>query len=39
MKVTVAEGAINKLFIGKMKSYIKCINVKYKSVQVRVGVI
>ncbi|KAG6911473.1 hypothetical protein DXG01_014547 [Tephrocybe rancida] len=31
MKGTVAEGAIAKLFVGKMKSYIKCVNVDYES--------
>ncbi|KAH7923859.1 cysteine proteinase [Leucogyrophana mollusca] len=31
MKGTKAEGAINKLFVGKMKSYIKCVNVDYDS--------
>jgi ubiquitin carboxyl-terminal hydrolase 7 len=31
MKGTVSEGAITKLFVGKMKSYIKCINVDYES--------
>lgn len=28
---TKAEGAIAKLFVGKMKSYIKCVNVDYES--------
>jgi ubiquitin carboxyl-terminal hydrolase 7 len=28
---TKAEGAISKLFVGKMKSYIKCVNVDYES--------
>jgi len=28
---TRAEGAISKLFTGKMKSFIKCINVDYES--------
>lgn len=28
---TPADGAIKKLFLGKMKSYIKCINVNYES--------
>lgn len=28
---TKAEGAIDKLFVGKMKSYIKCVNVDYES--------
>ncbi|CAO3634585.1 unnamed protein product [Cunninghamella echinulata] len=31
MKGTPADGAIKKLFLGKMKSYIKCINVNYES--------
>jgi len=31
MKGTPAEGAINKLFLGKMKSYIKCVNVDFES--------
>ncbi|KAF9532244.1 hypothetical protein CPB83DRAFT_847503 [Crepidotus variabilis] len=31
MKGTKAEGAITKLFVGKMKSYIKCVNVDYES--------
>ncbi|KAI8384621.1 uncharacterized protein BYT42DRAFT_493907 [Radiomyces spectabilis] len=31
MKGTPADGAISKLFLGKMKSYIKCINVDYES--------
>lgn len=31
MKGTEAEGAINKLFVGKMKSYIKCKDVDYES--------
>ncbi|KAI9203814.1 uncharacterized protein BJ171DRAFT_459923 [Polychytrium aggregatum] len=31
MKGTAAEGAISRLFVGKMKSYIKCINVEYES--------
>ncbi|KAK3819643.1 MAG: ubiquitin carboxyl-terminal hydrolase 5 [Benniella sp.] len=34
MKGTAAEGAIQKLFVGKMKSYIKCINVNYESSRV-----
>ncbi|KAG0057243.1 hypothetical protein BGZ83_000656 [Gryganskiella cystojenkinii] len=34
MKGTAAEGAIQKLFAGKMKSYIKCINVDYESSRV-----
>jgi ubiquitin carboxyl-terminal hydrolase 7 len=31
MKGTPAEGSIAKLFQGKMKSYIKCINVEFES--------
>jgi ubiquitin carboxyl-terminal hydrolase 7 len=31
MRGTEAEGAINKLFVGKMKSYIKCVDVDYES--------
>ncbi|KAF9903570.1 hypothetical protein BX616_001592, partial [Lobosporangium transversale] len=34
MKGTAAEGAIQKLFVGRMKSYIKCINVEYESSRV-----
>ncbi|KAF9172197.1 hypothetical protein BGX20_006156 [Mortierella sp. AD010] len=34
MKGTDAEGAIQRLFVGKMKSYIKCINVDYESSRV-----
>ncbi|KAJ3105715.1 hypothetical protein HDU97_007692 [Phlyctochytrium planicorne] len=34
MKGTDAEGAISKLFVGKYKSYIKCINVDYESSRV-----
>ena len=30
-KGTLAEGTINKLFVGKMKSYVKCVNVEYES--------
>lgn len=28
---TKADGAITKLFSGKMKSYIKCVNQDYES--------
>jgi ubiquitin carboxyl-terminal hydrolase 7 len=28
---TKAEGAMAKLFAGKMKSYVKCVNVDYES--------
>lgn len=31
MKGTAADGAIAKLFLGKMKSYIKCVDVDYES--------
>lgn len=31
MKGTQADGAINRLFCGKMKSYIKCIDIEYES--------
>lgn len=31
MKGTVAEGALEKMFVGKMKTYISCINVDYES--------
>jgi ubiquitin carboxyl-terminal hydrolase 7 len=31
MKGTAAEGAIQKLFVGKMKSYIRCVDVDYES--------
>ncbi|KAG8969651.1 hypothetical protein FRC03_001523 [Tulasnella sp. 419] len=31
MKGTAADGAITKLFVGKMKSYIKCVNVPFES--------
>ncbi|ORX47578.1 cysteine proteinase [Piromyces finnis] len=31
MKNTAADGAISKLFKGKMKSYIECINIQYTS--------
>ncbi|KAJ3051463.1 hypothetical protein HK097_007526 [Rhizophlyctis rosea] len=34
MKGTKAEGAISRLFVGKMKSYIKCIDVDYESSRV-----
>ncbi|KAF8177293.1 ubiquitin carboxyl-terminal hydrolase 5 [Mycena galopus ATCC 62051] len=33
MKGTKAEGVITKLFVGKLKSYIKCLNVAYESVR------
>ncbi|PWN37589.1 putative ubiquitin-specific processing protease 21 [Meira miltonrushii] len=31
MKGTIADGAITKLFVGKMKSYLRCVNVDYES--------
>ncbi len=31
MKGTAADGAIQKLFVGKMKSYLTCVNVDYES--------
>jgi ubiquitin carboxyl-terminal hydrolase 7 len=31
MKGTPVENVLNKTFVGKMKSYIKCINVDYES--------
>ncbi|KII89207.1 hypothetical protein PLICRDRAFT_599629 [Plicaturopsis crispa FD-325 SS-3] len=31
MKGTKAEGAITKLFVGKMRSFVKCVNVDYES--------
>lgn len=31
MKNTPADGAIKNLFVGRMKSYIKCINVNFES--------
>ncbi|OLL21788.1 Ubiquitin carboxyl-terminal hydrolase 21 [Neolecta irregularis DAH-3] len=31
MKNTVAENALAKLFVGKMKSFIKCVNVDFES--------
>ncbi|KAI7870464.1 hypothetical protein BDF14DRAFT_1774466 [Spinellus fusiger] len=34
MKNTPADGAIAQLFVGRMKSYIKCINVEYESSRV-----
>ncbi|CAJ0765187.1 3246_t:CDS:2, partial [Entrophospora sp. SA101] len=34
MKNTKADGAITKLFVGKMKSYIKCVKVDYESSRV-----
>ena len=34
MKGTVADGAITNLFVGKMKSYVKCVNVDFESSRV-----
>ncbi|KAL3230950.1 Ubiquitin carboxyl-terminal hydrolase 15 [Nakaseomyces bracarensis] len=34
MKGTAVEGQLNEIFVGKMKSYIKCINVNYESSRV-----
>lgn len=34
MKGTPVEGKLNEIFVGKMKSYIKCINVDYESARV-----
>lgn len=34
MKNTKAEGAIQKLFVGEMKSFVKCVNVAYESSRV-----
>jgi hypothetical protein len=31
MKGTPADGTIQKLFVGKIKSYIRCINISYES--------
>ncbi len=31
MKGTPAEGAVAKLFMGKMKNYIKCTDVEFES--------
>jgi len=31
MKGTEAEGALTNMFVGKMKTYISCINVDYES--------
>lgn len=33
MKGTSVEGKLGELFVGKMKSYIRCINVDYQSVR------
>ena len=34
MKGTPVEGKLNELFVGKMKSFVKCINVEYESSRV-----
>ncbi|AET40403.1 ubiquitin-specific protease UBP15 Ecym_5671 [Eremothecium cymbalariae DBVPG len=34
MKATEVEGKLNEIFVGKMKSYIKCVNVEYESSRV-----
>lgn len=34
MKETEIEGRLNDVFVGKMKSYIKCVNVPYESSRV-----
>lgn len=34
MKGTSVEGMLNEIFVGKMKSYIKCIDVDYESSRV-----
>lgn len=31
MKGTAADGAISRLFVGRMKSYLRCVNVDYES--------
>ncbi|CAD6985631.1 unnamed protein product [Tilletia controversa] len=31
MKGTAADGAITRLFVGRMKSYLRCVNVDYES--------
>ncbi|CCV00636.1 unnamed protein product [Malassezia sympodialis ATCC 42132] len=31
MKGTAADGAISRLFVGKMKSFLRCVNVDYES--------
>lgn len=33
MKSTPMEGAIGKLFMGEMESYIECVNVDYGSIR------
>ncbi|KAH7107494.1 cysteine proteinase [Auriculariales sp. MPI-PUGE-AT-0066] len=34
MKGTIADGTVTKLFVGKMKSYVKCIDVDFESSRV-----
>lgn len=34
MKGTEADGALNRIFVGQMRSYIKCVNVDYESSRV-----
>ncbi|KAJ2716966.1 ubiquitin-specific protease ubp15 [Coemansia spiralis] len=34
MKGTIVDGAVARLFEGKMKSYIRCVNVEYESSRV-----
>jgi ubiquitin carboxyl-terminal hydrolase 7 len=34
MKGTEAEGALTRMFVGKMKTYISCMNVEYESSRV-----
>jgi ubiquitin carboxyl-terminal hydrolase 7 len=34
-KGTAAEGTTSKLFVGKMKSYVKCVNVEFESSQTK----
>jgi ubiquitin carboxyl-terminal hydrolase 7 len=35
MKGTLAEGAISRLFVGRMKSFIKCIDVDFESSRIK----
>ncbi|KAF9642388.1 cysteine proteinase [Thelephora ganbajun] len=35
MKGTRAEGAITRLFVGEMKTFIKCVNVSYESTRIQ----
>ncbi|CAG8811780.1 11204_t:CDS:2, partial [Racocetra persica] len=34
IKNTKVDGAISKLFVGTIKSYIKCVNVDYESLRI-----